>query len=211
MAHRLFLELSSPLTFRRFPQGGNMNAVSAGQRAQSLGMKIMLGCYGRGDQASLEYFFGQCQAGGITNDVIGLYPQDEPDVAGMTGPEVTAMCQRVRAAAAKYWPIVPPLCCIYGNEGYPGIASFDVVGRDNYGNGVQTVPISGTQQLMIVPGGADDWREEPYPFVTYAQDNPDVWAVICFYWDLTGQKPGVKTNGMAAAYIQAGQALTGRS
>lgn len=200
-------------------------AIEVSKQAKAAGMGIMLGVYGAryvvdgaaACQEGMEYFFQQCEAAGILDAVVALYPCDEPDVAGMSDAQVVGMVNATRAAAAKFAPIATAKVAVcYGQKGTPGIQVFDLIARNNYGNGPQVLPLLAHQRLMIFPGGANPWGENPGPFVAYAQEHRDtVWGVIPFIWQPYehegGSHLGIKDNGMADAYRSAGRTLTGRT
>lgn len=155
-------------------------------------------------------------------DSITLYPQDEPDVHGYTDAQMTAAITAIRAAAKPYAEFAgAKLAVIYNCRSpmKPGLASFDWIGCDNYGAGcaaldeLSAIPLTSGQRLMVVPGGADPWRQDPACFTSFAERTPSVIAIVPFIWfddysDITrpGSGPkGIRSNGMRPLYCQAGR------
>ena len=104
----------------------------------------------------------------------------------------------------------------------PGLEDYDIVGGDAYELGDDILPqydrllsrLRPEQQLMLFPGGADPWQQEPAPFVTWALAHADrVFAVCPFTWfDREGiPDSGIRDNGMADAYRTAGKLCTGKA
>jgi len=157
--------------------------------------------------AELIAFKAQLDALELSHVVIALYPIDEPDVHGISDSLMTKCCAETRAA----WP-GPKLAVIYGPNGQtPGISAFDWIGRDDYGAGAGVLnhlpPIRADQQWIIVPGGADPWRQDPAPFVSFADTRNQVAVLMPFlYSDYAGGQ-GIATNGMLPAYAAAGSII----
>jgi hypothetical protein len=192
-------------------------ALDVCKQAKAAGMKIMLPVWGAAPPdklaSNLEYFLQQCDQAHILDAVVAIYPLDEPDVAGWSATQVKTMCDTVRKVADKFPAIADaPLAAFYGQQGTAGISSFDWIGKDNYGNGPQILPLEPYQKLMLIAGGTNDWKESPDQFVAYAQAHSEVVAVIGFMW-VWPSKPenqAIKGNGMAPAYRAAGKTLTGK-
>jgi len=62
---------------------------------------------------------------------------------------------------------------------------------------------------MLIPGGADPWRQDPACFVAYAHANPQVVAIVGFLWNTVGSMIGIRDNGMNETYSAAGRKLKG--
>jgi hypothetical protein len=143
--------------------------------------------------------------GGL-HHIIALYPQDEPDVAGLDDAQATAKFKAARDAA-KAVGIDVPIMCVYGSKGYPGVGAVDIVGHDNYGRG-PLVPllVRNDQKVVYVSGGCNPWREAPVAFVDAAMADPRAWGVINFIWlDQWGgtQHLGIRSNGTAGRHREA--------
>jgi len=155
--------------------------------------------------AELVTFKKQLDALDLSKIVIALYPIDEPDIhTQITDATMTRCCQETRVA----WP-GPKLAVIYGPNGQtPGIAAMDWIGRDDYGAGtgvLQRLPaIRPDQQWIVVPGGAEPWRQDVAPYATFAETQPKVAVLMPFlYSDYAGGK-GIGSNGLLASYNAAG-------
>lgn len=146
---------------------------------------------------------------GLTDMVQWLYILDEPDVHGV---DDATMTQAISDATAVWQG--PKVAVVYGATGNtPGIGAANMVGRDAYsiGTGVfnELPPIRVDQRWVIVPGGADPWRQDPQPFYTYANATPQVAMIWAFlfsdYVDLNGAiQVGIGKNGMLPAYTAVG-------
>lgn len=187
--------------------GWRMHAIEA----VAAGQKILLAVCWRCGPDNLRWQFGVMSADGTLSSVVALYPQDEPDVAGLTADQVGALCALVRAVASEYPELAGvALAAVYGNVDTAGIEQFDWIGRDNYGTG-PIVPIRQPgQRVILVPGGADPWREDPTAFIETANRTPAVVLVLPFLWRDPDHGRGIATNGMASTYCAAGVRVTGK-
>jgi len=159
--------------------------------------------------------------GAMWPGIAALYFYDEPDVNGKTEAEVLAASAALRLAASKFPELAGvKLAVIYGcgTNSRPGIASFDWIGCDQYElgcavltNGVDRLAaaLRPDQRLMLIPGGADPWRQDPACFVAYAHANPQVVAIVGFLWNTVGSMIGIRDNGMNETYSAAGRKLKG--
>lgn len=161
---------------------------------------------------NLRWQFATLRAAGVLSEVVALYPVDEPDVAGLTAAQVIALCALVREVAAEYPELAGvALAAVYGSVGTEGIEQFDWVGRDFYGHGA-IVPIRlPNQRLILIPGGADPWREDPATFIDTANRTPAVVLILPFLWRDPITARGIATNGLGQTYCQAGVRVTGRT
>lgn len=130
---------------------------------------------------------------GALSYVRWIYVKDEPDLAGISDSDMLAACSLLRSVMAFF----PELggcglhVCYSSHGATPGISAVDLVGVDDYGQyeGV----LGGTlqmikaklrveQQVALYPGCAQPWRQNPYPFFDYANNDPQVGAIIAFTW-----------------------------
>jgi hypothetical protein len=94
----------------------------------------------------------------------------------------------------------------------PGISSYDWVGIDAYAMGSKILGkpytklqklLTNKQRLLLVPGGANPWREDPTPYFKRAARDPKVIGVVAFLW-FDNAAPdvglGVHSNGLAPKY-----------
>lgn len=176
----------------------------------STGFLTFTGAYAYTGTAELVAFKAQLDALELSQVVIALYPIDEPDIhPTLTDAVMTKCYQETRAA----WPGVK-IAVIYGPNGQtPGISAADWIGRDDYGAGTGVFShlpaIRPDQQWIIVPGGADPWKQDPAPFATFATAHNQVAVLMPFlYVDYVGGK-GIANNGMLAQYVAVGTAIKG--
>lgn len=157
----------------------------------------------------LQTFIQRLGIEGLIDNVAAWYVVDEPNIAevNLNEAELATICALVRASI----PFQAPLVTTFGasNGSYPGIHSFDWVGFDNYGapifsNGEYqhlASQLASGQRTVILPGGADPWREDPAPFYNWAQTDPRVAMIMPFMWQNPG---GIAINGMAPQYRAVG-------
>jgi hypothetical protein len=94
----------------------------------------------------------------------------------------------------------------------PGISSYDWVGIDAYAMGSKILGkpytklqklLTNKQRLLLVPGGANPWREDPAPYFKRASKDPKVIGVVAFLW-FDNAAPdvglGIRSNGLAPKY-----------
>jgi hypothetical protein len=153
------------------------------------------------------------RAAGASANLVALYVIDEPEREAQVGAE------EIAAACALCRSIAPGLAlhiCYGDGKDYRGVAFIDWAGVDAYGKGagvltddVQALKaaLRADQRLVLYPGGADPWRNDPRPFYDYAQSDPQVVAIVPFIW--LAEHQGIKINGMADAYRAIGQAIIG--
>ena len=159
--------------------------------------------------ADLVAFKKQLDALGLSSTCIALYVLDEPDVLGISDAVMTQCFNETRAA----WP-GPAIAVVYGTHGTPGIAAADWAGHDSYREGPQFPALRAGQHAIVVPGGADPYRQDPAPFATFANAHAEVALVWAFlYIDYTGvngePEKGIANNGMLAQYAAVGTAIKG--
>ncbi len=151
------------------------------------------------DKAGLVAFRTQLEALGLLDMVEVIYPMDEPDVQMHQHGLTAASFDLGVGVVASVFPD-RRLMVIYGHSGgYPSQSRFHVVGTDNYGNGVVTLPLLFGQTEALLIGGADPWREDPTPVVDYAVGHPEVEFIVVFTYGDYGPK-GVRNNGMLPIY-----------
>ncbi len=187
--------------------------VATAMKASAAGVhKLILPlCWQCGPDNWRFLFTGMANSGTLAN-VIALYPVDEPELAGLSDSAVHDLVKQVRGVAAEFPALAGvQVWVIYSNSGrFPGISSYDAVGIDNYGcNCAPIPPIAPGQRIILIPGGANPWREGPERFEAAAND-PRVVAIIPFLWQwpLPEQGLGIRDNGLAPIYRAAGLRLT---
>lgn len=181
--------------------------------------------YNRGGTAEsdVRYVFQSLLVQGLLDNIVALYPIDEPDGAHKSDAEVMAANAMLRRVMAEFQSLHDTkLAVIYSaGDARPGIASYDWIGFDDYNRGCDALG-SGfaalkartrpDQRLMVVPGGADPWATDPACFYATAQLDPQVVAIVPFIWfddweDITKASGprGIRSNGMAKVYCMTGR------
>jgi hypothetical protein len=171
--------------------------------------------------AELVAFLRSIQAAGLADMVTTLYPADEPDVHRMSADSVRAMNADIRAALAQVG-MTAKIMVTYGNDGMPGVDTFDLVGVDVYGLGdaVLDLPLATLkavlrpdQRIVLVPGGAEPWRVDPWPFYARAQIEPQIAGIMAFVWwndyepgNFPGAK-GIRDAATRCAYEAVGRRI----
>jgi hypothetical protein len=150
----------------------------------------------------------------VLQHVAALYPQDEPDLEGLDDATVIEANRALRGVAAEFIELKNvPLAVIYSERGSrPGISSYDWVGIDAYAMGSKILGtpytklrklLTNKQRLLLVPGGADPWREDSMPYFKRAATDPKVIGVVAFLW-FDNAAPdvglGIRSNGLAPKY-----------
>jgi hypothetical protein len=152
----------------------------------------------------------------VLQNVAALYPQDEPDLLGLDDVTVIEANRALRAVAAEFDELKNvPLAVIYSERGTrPGLSSYDWVGIDAYAMGSKILAkpyaklrklLTKQQRLLLVPGGANPWREDPAPYFKRAASDPKVIGIVAFLW-FDNAAPdvglGIRSNGLAPRYRQ---------
>ncbi len=190
------------------------------QQAVINGQKIMLGLPGAYDpdaEAQMRAAFPVFKP--FAANIIALYPIDEPDAAGKTDAEVTATNAMLRTVMSDFG-MTAALAVIYQctSGKRPGLASYNWIGCDDYGSACDPADgkrylalkdeLRSDQRLMLIPGGANPWRQDPQCFFDAANCDSQVIAIMPFLWVDTDQ-PGIRGNGMRPAYCRIGRAIKG--
>jgi hypothetical protein len=144
-------------------------------------------------------------------------------VNGFSEAAVTSAVQMLRGVVAGFPQLSQAKFGVIYNcardHGAPGFDSYDWVGCDNFQAGCNAleqltanfpIPANSTKRYMIVPGGS--FGQNPDCFVTRAQRDPQVVAVVPFMWQSDpSDNPGIRDDaGQRSAYCQAGRTLTGQ-
>ena len=180
--------------------------------------------YSADPEATARALFTTLSGANVLDHIVALYPRDEPDLAGDSDEKVTAMNLTLRRVMAEFPALRDTrLAVIYsGRQTWPGLATYDWVGFDDY-NAREGIFVDGLytdlklrlrpdQGIILVPGGADPWRQDPQPFLDAARSDPQVVAIMPFIWfDYAAPDvgKGIRSNGMRGAYCQAGKSITG--
>ena len=208
------------------------------RRVQSHGLPVVLcvtrECFGDFDSselsphigANLRALFDALRKDSVLDRIAVIYPIDEPDGRHVSHETMSICAQTIKSIAAEYAELANvKLGVIYSTHmTYPGIDEFDIIGLDKYGMG-SNVLISKEfkelnkrrqphQKIILVPGGAEPWKQNPEAFERYAHLHPEVIGIIAFLWiDYTENGEtfkGIGSNGMAQTYVELGKRLTGK-
>lgn len=177
-------------------------------------------------ESELRFWLQRLKTAGLLDNVVATYPIDEPDTVrsgNRSDAEVTAQNAVLRRVLPDYG-LPPTLAVIYACDTgrQPGFASYDWIGCDHYPSGCGVLakyidPIKAKlrvgQRLLIVPGGADPWRQDPACFENYANREPAVVAVVPFLWQTTTDQgvtyTGIRDNPTRALYVETGKRIKG--
>lgn len=176
--------------------------------------------------ANMQTLFNAIQAAGVLQNVSAVYPLDEPNLfTSLTAVVLAGAIADVRACMATYPEMKnTKVAVIYAPIGnYKAIASYDWVGLSAYNDTAFFNPggtydqlkaqLTAKQSTMLVPGGANPWRQDPAPFYNVAMNDKQVAAFIAFIWVDLGTPPnvslGIGNNGMATAYEAIAKLITG--
>ena len=144
----------------------------------------------------------------VFGSIVAVYPVDEPNVNG---------CDQTSLSAIR--GLGYPMFTIYGPERFGWVCSqyFDILGLDNYDASGQeyfqelehlsaTAPGS---QLILVPGGASPWKQDPKPYYDYAISHSKVIGILPFLWysPPNTNLGGIRDNGMSSTYIELGKQI----
>jgi hypothetical protein len=201
---------------------GQIAALTQAKAAGITKAIVMVPAYGinpPNDEAEMRLWLQRLDGVGVLDIVIGLAPIDEPNTeraGNRSDAEVTAKNLMLRRVMAEFKMRDRKLAVIYACKGsYPGIASYDWIGCDDYDRGcsVPTPDIRPDQRLILLPGGADPWRQDPACFESRAHGDSRVALLLPFVWQtVTDQGTtyrGIRENGLRTLYREAGCKIKG--
>jgi len=141
-----------------------------------------------------------------------LYLIDEPERESNVGSDQIAMGATCARRVAARYALSPAIHICYGDgNDYRGAKFVDWIGVNDYDGDalsrIDSIALQEHQRLVLYPGGADPWRNDPRPFYDYAQANPKVIGIVPFLW-VRYAKAGIRDNGMADQYRAIGKAIT---
>lgn len=192
-------------------------------------------CFGSFDSKTLNenlendltILFDTLKSYNLLQKVKVLYPIDEPDARHIDNDTMIQCVRRVKEVCKNYPELKDvKFACIYSTHmTYPGLEEFDIVGLDDYAAGSNVLinkefkellrRLNDNQRVILVPGGADPWRQDPEAFRRYAHSNPKVIAIVPFLW-IEREEPigkinlGIGKNPMKEKYIKLGKELLGK-
>ncbi len=159
------------------------------------------------DDTGFRIFLNRIKQHGQLDLITGFYPKDEPDLV-LGEAEIRTCNNRLRELIKEYPELTGSvLCVIYSDHGYPAIDTYDWIGHDAYPGLEYNVPITSTQRIILVPGGANPWQTPSNDAVNYAKTHASVaWVLAFLYADYTTQ--GIRNNGLRKNYCEGGKQLT---
>lgn len=174
-------------------------------------------------EAQARFWLQRLHDAGLLAPVAWISWCDEPNTqrsGSWTDAAAMQMSAAVRRAMVAFPELHAGLAVIYACSGsWPGFASFDWLGCDDYGAGCDVLTgayqtllarLSSAQRAFLIPGGADPWRQDPACFLSFAERTPAIAAIVPFTWQTTMDgvtRPGIRENSMRALYCQAGRAV----
>lgn len=170
-------------------------------------------------ESALTNYFNSLSSAGALSYVKILYPIDEPNNVIVNEAELVKGIHLLRNVMSKYPEIsTAKLAVIYAvDKPYMGIGEFDYVGFDDYDLRSSVLKkwypmllnqLRPDQKTILVPGGVSPWKQDPVPFINFAEEHPEVAMVLPFLWaDVPDLGPGIRSNGMAPQYIAAGKTV----
>jgi hypothetical protein len=180
--------------------------------------------YSPNAELEVRFYLKRLQEAGLLVNIRALYPLDEPDL-----PDHAKSAEEIRATNAMLRRVVADfpelagvkLAVIYAptrvNGTWPGVETYDWVGFDDYDNRERIFTIGeydalkrvlrDDQRILLVPGGAVPWVQDPAAFLAKAESDLQVIAIVAFIWqDLT--TPGIRSTGVRRLYCEAGKTIT---
>lgn len=172
-------------------------------------------------EATARWWLQRLHDAGLLANVVAVSWCDEPNTArsgSWTVENVLRMNAAVRGAMGAFPELHAALAAVYAcSAAWPGIASFDWIGCDDYDSGCGVLsavyprmPVAPGQRLIVFPGGASPWRQDPACFLSFAERDSRVVAVVAFLWQTVTDGStftGIRENGMRALYEQAGRSV----
>lgn len=196
--------------------------------AQAHNLKVILGLpqsYNENGDGAIRTAFAYLHVRGLLTNVVALYPVDEPDL-DKTDEQVRTVNAMIRGVAAEFPELAHVKLAVTYTEdrGWPGIETYDWVGFDAYTKGDAVlwnetwIDLKGRlrpdQRIILVPGGACNWKNLPDAFLAVAQTDQQVIAVMPFMWFSTN--PPQPTTGIRDCpetrqlYVDAGTRIINR-
>jgi len=163
--------------------------------------------------------FQQLQQANILQNIIAIYPVDEPELFGWTAEQVIDTNAMIRRVLSEFNHTAKIAIFYTASWKWTGVQSFDWVGFDNYGPGAKIFTngdyekllavLRPDQQTMLIPGGCDIWHEHPAQWFNKAQQDTRVAVLMPFVWrDNTDPEQdatiGIRSNGLAEEYRAVG-------
>lgn len=220
---------TQPHTNLLWTSGDSVDQLAAMEIAKADGRKVVAAfsmCLVPVDQgeATATWWLQRLHNAGLLANVVAVSWCDEPNTprSGSWGDAAaTQMNAAVRRAMGAFPELHAALAVVYAcRAAWPGFASFDWIGCDDYDSGCQVLAtaystlidqLAPAQRTIVLPGGADPWRQDPACFLSFAERTPAVAAIVPFIWQTVTDGrtyQGIRVNGMAKLYCKAGRTVT---
>lgn len=176
--------------------------------------------------ARLKDFLARLKSENLLGKVVAVSLIDEPDNKGIDGAMLEKALKITKAEFAAQ-QITPKYFQIYAAKfTWPGVSLFDWVGFDNYsaGSGIfingDYAKLKGIlradQLIILLPGGAEPWLQEPQSFINIAHGDQQVTWIMPFTWFTSSQPDadfgkGIRDNKLRPVYCLMGQKLVSKS
>lgn len=165
--------------------------------------------------------FASFQQAGVLSNIVAVYPKDEPKFSSEVVVATNTMIRKVMAE----FGMTAKVAVIYvaDSNTWPGIESFDWVGFDRYDVGDKIFTngdfamlksrLTPQQKIILVPGGASIWKNDPTQFFNKAQADSQIILIMPFVWfdppvpDPQSLTAGIRSNGMAPIYKSIGEKI----
>lgn len=153
---------------------------------------------------------------GALDDVVAVYPMDEPNtrIGGGAAQRDTflalhaMLAQLPETAHIAMMAIYAPL-----RFGTLNMDVFDWIAVDDYEAGtnvfaeIEQIPAG--KHRWLVPGGAAPWLADPAPYRAYADAHSEVMGIMPFLW-IDHSQAGIRNAPTHQAYVTLGCSLTAR-
>lgn len=191
--------------------GGNEHQLQGMIAAVKAGKKLIVEIpQAYEGESTLRLRFNTFRENGLLEYIAMWYPVDEPEKAGYSEQRVLNANALLRTVSTEYGVNIPVAVIYSADFNFPGISSYDYVGFDNYdaGSGIFSngqydrlkSMLKAEQKIILVPGGADPWRNEPEQFFNVAQRDMQVGLFMPFLWVDHGMGPGIRSNVLKSKY-----------
>lgn len=165
---------------------------------------------------NLRILLNKLRATDTLKYVIALYPIDEPDISVASEQDVLDVNKSVRIVMSEYVELKNcALAVIYANGTRFGLATYDWLGFDAYGdkssiftNGKYSsfvATLTEKQRIILVPGGYVG--QDPTPFFNKAETDSKVLLLLPFLWADTTDFLGIRSLPIRNDYCLVGEQI----
>jgi len=199
--------------------GGNENQLQGMISAVKAGMKLIVEIpQAYEGESTLRLRFNTFQENGLLEHVIMWYPVDEPEKQGYDEQKVLNANNLLRTVSTEHGLKIPIGVIYSADFNFPGISSYDYVGFDNYDAGDKIFTngqfmrlkqlLKPEQKIILVPGGANPWKNDPEQFFNVAQRDMQVGLLMPFLWVDHGGGIGIRSNELRQVYWSKGMKIS---